>query len=584
MGFESDDIIQVFIVESEENLRTIEEGLMALETSPADDATLQDVFRAAHTLKGNASFLGLSHLGEMGHAVEDLLDGFRKGSLQVTGQLITLLLEAVDALRQILANLSSGNQTLDLAQSTLVARLRERRSATAPSVVRALDGDPVEALVSEDAFSSTEEETAVDRDDGAADIGAISVPLALPTDRETPRAVPGRSKTLRVDIERLDRMLNLTGEITIARGRLAEMLAHAGDYSPADLLEAHDDADRLYLELQEQVMKVRMVRVGPLFRQFSRTVRDVAAAVGKQVRLEIEGEDVEVDTAVIENIRDPLAHMIRNAIDHGIEPPDLRAAAGKDPCGRISLRAFHSEGSIVIQLADDGAGFDRERIANRAREIGYQIDAEKSCEQDVLRLVFEPGFSTAESVTDLSGRGVGMDVVRRNIETLRGAVSVDSREGAGATITIRLPLTLAIIEGFSVGVGFDTYVVPLESVVECLELPAELAGSDSGTGIINLRGEPLPFLRLRDRFGVGGEPPPRESVVVVQHAAGRAGIAVDSLFGSRQTVIKPLGRLFRSLPGISGSAILGNGRVALILDVPTILRDVIAPEALADRA
>jgi two-component system chemotaxis sensor kinase CheA len=345
---------------------------------------------------------------------------------------------------------------------------------------------------------------------------------------ESSRALAGKSRTLRVDIDKLDRMLNLTGEIAIARGRLTEMLTHASEFSAADLLEAHQDADRLYLELQEQVMKVRMVRIGPLFRQFSRTIRDVAGAAGKVVRLVIEGEEVEVDTAVIENIRDPLAHMIRNAIDHGIEAPEVRAAAGKDPCGLITLGAYHAGGSIVIRMTDDGAGFDRERIIARAREIGYIFDADKLTDQDVYRMVFEAGFSTAESVTGLSGRGVGMDVVRRNIESLRGTISVESRAGRGATITVRLPLTLAIIDGFSVGVGGETYVVPLDTVVECLELPGDIhTKADNETGVINLRGEPLPFLRLRDHFDVLGDAPERESVVVVQYESGRAGIAVD---------------------------------------------------------
>ncbi|HWU37949.1 MAG TPA: ATP-binding protein, partial [Candidatus Acidoferrum sp.] len=305
--------------------------------------------------------------------------------------------------------------------------------------------------------------------------------------KEDIQAWKERGRTLRVDLEKLDRILNLTGEIAIARGRLRQMLEERVGRAGEEVLEAHLEADRLYLELQELVMKARMVPVGPTFRQFVRTVRDMATATGKSVRLLIEGEDVEVDTRVIEHLRDPLTHMIRNAVDHGIEPPQVRQSQGKDPCGRVTLQAYHEAGSIVIRLADDGAGLDRDRIVERAKSQGIAAEPEKLTDAEICQIVFEPGFSTAESVTDLSGRGVGMDVVRRNVEALRGSVVIDGRQGEGTTITIRLPLTLAIIEGFGVGVGDETYVIPLEAVQECLELSAE-AKSQNGRGVINLRG------------------------------------------------------------------------------------------------
>jgi two-component system chemotaxis sensor kinase CheA len=352
---------------------------------------------------------------------------------------------------------------------------------------------------------------------------------------------------------------------------LEERVGRVGE----EVLEAHLETDPLYLELQELVMKARMVPVGPTFRQYVRTVRDMAAATGKSVRLLIQGEDVEVDTRVIEHLRDPLTHMIRNAVDHGIEPAHVRQARGKDPCGRVTLRAYHEAGSIVIQVADDGAGLDRERIVERAKSQGIVSEPEKLTDAEVYQFVFEPGFSTAETVTDLSGRGVGMDVVRRNVEALRGSIAIDSHPSEGSTITIRLPLTLAIIEGFGVGVGNETYVIPLEAVLECLELPAEEKPQGNGRGVINLRGKALPYLRLRNLFALDGETPHRENVVVVQHGSGQAGIAVDVLYGASQTVIKPLGELFQGLPGIAGSTILGNGRVALILDVPGLLRDAL---------
>jgi two-component system chemotaxis sensor kinase CheA len=302
----------------------------------------------------------------------------------------------------------------------------------------------------------------------------------------------------------------------------------------------------------------------------------VARAHGKAVRLVIEGDEVEMDTRVVERLRDPLTHMIRNSIDHGIESPELRAALGKPPEGCLTLRAAHEGGLIVIDVRDDGAGFNRQRIATRAKETGLAADPHQLPDADLLALVFAPGFSTAETVTDLSGRGVGMDVVRRNIEGLRGTLAIESIDGEGASITIRLPLTLAIIDGFGVGVGDETYVVPLDAVLECLALPSDSHRDGAGHGVINLRGEPLPYLRLRDRFKATGAAPQREHVLVVQHAGGRAGIAVDALYGERQAVIKSLGAGLDGLSGLSGSTILGDGRVALILDVPALLREAVA--------
>jgi len=316
-----------------------------------------------------------------------------------------------------------------------------------------------------------------------------------------------------------------------------------------------------------------MVPVGPLLRQYARTVRDVARAHGKVARLVIEGGDVEVDTAVIERIRDPLTHMIRNAIDHGLESPEMRREQGKDPCGTITLRASHDAGDIVVALSDDGAGFSQARIAAQAKARGLCQRPEELSEEDLYQMVFEPGFSTAEAVSDLSGRGVGMDVVRRSIEALRGTIRIQSEEGRGSTIAIRLPLTLATIESFSVGAGGEVYILPLKSVVECLELrPGQL--SRRGDELIEVRGEMIPCVRLRELFGLWGPAPLRESVVVVEHEHRRAALAVDALYGEGRAVIKPLGRLFRGVPGVAGSTILGNGRIALILDAASLLAEM----------
>jgi two-component system chemotaxis sensor kinase CheA len=368
-------------------------------------------------------------------------------------------------------------------------------------------------------------------------------------------------------------MLNLTGEIVIAQGRLRRMIEKLGNEQGRAILEMHREAERLYMDLQSEVMSIRMVPVGPLFRQFVRSVRDLARSHGKLARLEVVGGDVEVDTTVLELLKDPLLHLVRNAVDHGLEKPELRESQGKNPCGLIRLSAAHSGGNIVVKMQDDGGGFDRTRILAKAKRLGMVSGKDEIRDQEIYDLVFQAGFSTAESVTDLSGRGVGLDVVRRNIDTLRGTVEVASTPGKGSIVTIRLPLTLAIIEGFSVKVGAETFVVPLEHVTECTELPAEQRNLEAG-GILSLRGNAVPYVRLRQVFGVSGKAPKRENIVVVKLNEFSAGIAVDELLGGMQTVVKPLGRAFRGIPGIAGSTVLGDGRVGLIIDVPSLLRRV----------
>jgi two-component system chemotaxis sensor kinase CheA len=317
-----------------------------------------------------------------------------------------------------------------------------------------------------------------------------------------------------------------------------------------------------------------MVPVGPLFEQYHRTVRDLAKSLGKMAEFRIDGEDIEVDTSVAEHLKAPLLHMVRNALDHGIEPPAVRKKSGKPQAGTITIRAAHQSGHIAIEVSDDGAGLDRQKIIEAARKMGLAAEPEKLSDQDIYQLVFEAGVTTASQVSDMSGRGVGMDVVRRNVQSLRGSVHFTSQPGVGSTARIRLPLTLAIIEGLGVGVGNETYVIPVDQVIECVELPQEENDAARKEGVLQLRHEPLPFLHLKDHFGIPGNRDERQSVVVVQHESRRAGLAVNALYGATQTVIKPLPAIFQDVPGVSGSAILGNGRVALILDVPALFRDL----------
>ena len=538
------ELLQIFSAESEENLREMEVGFVQLESTPQDEETLQAIFRGAHTIKGNAAGLGFPALAKFAHGVEDVLDGLRTGATVLTTPLATILLQAVDALRQLVIGAVKGNDELH------------------PDHIELLEDLMIEA--GGGAEGTDRREAKRDRRTGAGR-------------RRSDHTHGSRSQTLRVEIEKLDRMLNLTGEIAVARERLSGLLEEEEDRPRQieEILEAHRAADRLFMDLQEEVMKVRMVPLGPTFRQFVRTVRDVATAQGKLAYVELSGEDVDVDMNVIEHLRDPLTHIVRNAVDHGIEAPEKREALGKDPRGRLSLQAWHEGGSIVIKVQDDGAGLERSRVIERARAMGYGAEFDKLADSELFRLILEPGFSTASEVTEYSGRGVGMDVVRRNVEALRGAISIDSRAGVGTTITIRLPLTLAIIRGFAVGVDEETYIMPLDAVIECIEFPRDGGEAFASRGVINLRGQALPYVRLRDCFRMGGQPTERENVLVLRCHDQRVGLVVDRLFGENQTVIKPLSRTLGDLPGVSGSAILGNGRVALILEVEGLLREAL---------
>jgi two-component system chemotaxis sensor kinase CheA len=556
MDLDRDVLLQTFLEETQENLVQMEQALVALEARPSDDEAIRAVFRGAHTIKGNAATLGFRAVTDFAHLYEDVLARLREHALAPSTALTSLLLRAVDVLREIVPLAVVGPaDTLPPAHEPVREALA--RHAGGGAGASAKDG-------------ASQPEEAPPTPDEDAHVAGGDV-----------RVLEGR--TLRVDVGRLDRMLRLAGEIAISRGRLREMLDRGAE--SRDSLEIHREADPLFLDLQEQIMEARLVPLGPVFRRHQRTVRDIGLAVGKQIALVVEGDEVEVDMAVVEHMRDPLTHMIRNAVDHGIEAPAVRAQRGKDPCGRVTLRARRDSRSIVIEIEDDGAGLDLERI----REVGAArgFDTARMHDAELRSLIFSSGFSTAAAVTDLSGRGVGMEVVRRNVDLLRGAITVESRAGHGTTVSVRVPLTLAIIDGFQVDSGGETYVVPLDAVVECMELEAASGVRGEDCGVINVRGEAVPFLRLGGVFGLGGRAAgaaaPRENVVVVKHEERLAGIAVDALLGQSQTVIKPLSKMFRGLPGVAGSTILGNGRVALILDVPALMREVVVRQARQPR-
>lgn len=370
---------------------------------------------------------------------------------------------------------------------------------------------------------------------------------------------------IKVEVGKLDQLINLVGELVIA-GAATNLHALRRDM---DMLEEAAQSMSVLVEsIRDASLSLRMVAIGEVFQRFPRVVRDISKELGKDIQLLVTGADTELDKSMVERLADPLMHIVRNAMDHGIETAQERLANGKVASGSLRLNAYHESGSIVIEVSDDGRGLDRQRILAKALQRGLVQQDQVLSDAEVYRLIFEPGFSTAEHVTNLSGRGVGMDVVRRNIELLRGEVEVLSEFGRGTTVRIRLPLTLAIIDGFQVRVGEEHFVLPLDQVIECVDLPSQ----EGRHHLISLRGEPLPFLRLRELFSISGASSGRESLVVLQHGAHRAGLVVDQLVGEFQAVIKPLGMLFQKSRGLSGSTILGDGRVALILDVANLLQ------------
>ena len=404
------------------------------------------------------------------------------------------------------------------------------------------------------------------------------VEAALSRQKQVKEIGAAESRSIRVDADKLDQLINLVGELIIA-GASVNMIAHRARVEA--LQEATSKLSTLVEEVRDSALQLRMVRIGATFSRFQRVVHDVSRDLGKDITLVIAGEETELDKTVVEKIGDPLMHLVRNSMDHGIESAEVRAARGKPVQGTLKLNAFHDSGAIVITVQDDGGGLKRDKILAKAIERGLVDASHALSDEEVYALIFEPGFSTAEKITNLSGRGVGLDVVKRNITALRGTVSISSEEGMGTEVMVRLPLTLAIIDGFLVGLGKSVYAIPLDMIEECIAYSAE-----PGHDYTNLRGEVLPFIRLRELFSVSGTPAKGENIVVLKHEGQKAGLVVDTLLGEFQTVIKPLGHMFAQSKCISGSTILGSGDVALILDVPSLVRHAMrqSTQAAPERA
>jgi two-component system chemotaxis sensor kinase CheA len=542
--FNPASLVAVFLQEVDEGLTAMEEALIALEAHPDAAEPLNEVFRIAHTIKGGAAMVEFTAIAELSHKFEDALQMMRDGLVSVNGERVTIMLQVVDTLRSMLSAQANG-QVLRLraADAALVARL----------IPMEMQSDDVAHTAHRTAHNAVGEEL---EQDGERQNGAAS-----------------KTRSLRVEKTKLDTMLTLSGEIAVAKGRLMQVLAGSRHGGGEAELAAAEDLSRLLTTLHERVTEMRLVPIGPLFRQHVRTVRDLSATQSKLLRLVLEGEDVEVDATIVEQLRDPLTHLVRNAVDHGIEFPAARRDAGKDPCGTIVLHARHERGTVVVDIRDDGQGMSRDRILVKARERGLVTDSDVLSDQQVFALTMAPGLSTAARITEISGRGVGMDVVRRNIESMRGSIEIISTEGKGTTVRLRLPLTVAIIDGFVVGVRGERYVIPVSAVVECTT--ANEIERDRTAGVISVRGQSLPYIRLRHLLSAESiqaqQSVGREAVVIVQAGEQQAGLVVDALLGETQAVIKPLAGIFNAVPGVSGTTIMNDGRVSLILDVAPLL-------------
>ncbi|MBA53487.1 MAG: chemotaxis protein CheA [Pseudomonadales bacterium] len=703
-----DGALQTFFAEADELLEYMESALLRLEDGEADSETLNEIFRAAHTIKGSAGLFGLHAIVGFTHFVENVLDKARSGQFKIDTKLQGLMLQCKDHICTLLDAVKAGQEPAqavlqtgeDLLQklqpwldSSQAEATKDAATGLEPSTaesgawhislrlgddvlqngmdplsfLRFLNGigeitdlvtlddalpDSVEAFDPELLYLGFELNLVTDQDRAAIEeafcfvqegsdirilppsskveeyvqlirslpesehkLGEILVRSGVITQAALDRALDEQtvqsmqngdqqmlgeiltakqtvphavvdaaldkqkkfkdrpvqeSRFIRVDADKLDNLINLIGELVISRQRV-DLLASETQHGP--LLDAVASLGGFTEHIRDAALTLRMVPIGDTFQRFRRLVRDTATELGKSIDLKIRGAETELDRSMVEKLTDPLTHIVRNAIDHGIESEAVRAQRGKPETGTLCLSAYHDAGIIVIEVSDDGGGLDLERIRNKAVANGV-IDAGSSItDHDVRQLIFHPGLSTAEKVTDLSGRGVGMDVVKRNIDALQGSVDIDSTPGQGTRLRIRLPLTLAIIDGFHVASRNTHFIIPQNTVLECMDL--ELLKQDEGRNCINLRGEQIPFIRLSEIFALPQKSEvlddQREKLVVVQFGETRSGIVVEDLFGEVQTVVKPLSPIFQALQGVGGSSLLGSGDIAFILDVPQLI-------------
>ncbi|MHB8432489.1 MAG: chemotaxis protein CheA [Candidatus Tyrphobacter sp.] len=559
--FDRAEFVAYFRDEAEELLHRIDADVLRLEESSKSASMNPEVvnalFRALHTIKGNAAMLGFADVADLAHGLESLCDLLRTEQIPLSDSCVELLFTGRDLLTTLVAS--------SLAAAPPPTGLRE--------FLDRLGGV---------AHARDTMETAESFEADVARMLAGESPATLAP--QLPG--PGRRPTVRVDIERLDHLLNLVGELVINRTRIGEIaasLARAGD-DPAckALVESVGLLARTSGEIQESLMKVRMVPIGRVFERFPRIVRDIARTRGKDVRLQIAGASTELDKTIVDDIGEPLMHLLRNCVDHGIESPSIREATGKPRTGTISLNAYHAGNQIVIEMSDDGAGIDRERVRSRAVAAGITARDERLSDQELVDLILRPGFSTADAVSDLSGRGVGMDVVVKKVARLKGLFQVRSEPGLGTYFEIKLPLTLAIISALLVRVGKELYAIPLDAVTESQRVEIGDIRTVRGNEVVTLRDEIVPLIRVADVFGLPAPRDPEKAMAVIVSIQGRhVGLVVDAFEGEQEIVIKPLSDVVGRIPGISGATILGSGAISLILDVHGLVSNAYAGGKIA---
>lgn len=593
-------LLQEYLTECDELIQRLDQDLVALETAVDDQKILNRIFRAFHTIKGTSGFMGFSQIVELTHHAEDVLNLLRKGERKVTRRTMDILLGVLDQLRRMLADVRNGTPRI-YELGTLLGSLRQLQEGAEeprPTLGEIMVAQKV--ISHEERSAALEEAVLSDKK-----LGEVLVEKKLASESQVREALQQQAapaearqaaRTIRVDVHKLDALVNLVGELVLERNRLTQLQRDfvqqriSSERFEASFTQATARLAFITEELQSASLKTRMVPIDMTFRRFPRLVRDVALSLGKEVDLIIRGEDTELDKTVVEEIADPLVHLVRNALDHGIELPDAREAKGKERKGTVVLEARQEGDHIIVRVSDDGAGIDPERIGRKAVEKGLlSPDRLRNLTRgEIMDLIFLPGFSTAEKVSDVSGRGVGMDVVRTNLEKLNGVIEIESEPGRGSVVTLRLPLTLAILPALLVKVSQETYAVPLRSVLEAVRVRSSELHTVEGSEILRLRDRVMPVQRLRRVFGVEQETPRLDDgaerkdaandqlcVVVIAVGEKRYGLVVDELLGQEETVIKPLSSYLKKVPGLSGATIGGDGHVRLIID-PTGIAGTLA--------
>lgn len=587
---EDQELLEGFLAETTELLEKLDDDLIALEKASDDPELMNRIFRSIHTVKGASSFLGFDLLVRVTHKTEDVLNRLRKGELQLTPEIMDVVLEATDLVKTLVADIKGGDivdRDIDTTVSKLIPLLTEQPAAVKTETAAAVEEPPAQPGASQLTATSEESAAAPKQEPAAAASPAMPPAPTRPAPEPSKKPAPPKSAdkggddlsdntTVRVDVKRLDDLMNQVGELVLERNRMIQLNQDLQG-GTADMVLFGEEFGKLAKrmnfvtsELQMQVLKMRMIPVEKVFKKFPRIVRSLARDLGKEVDLKIFGEETELDRSVVDEIGDPLIHLIRNAMDHGLETPDERIAAGKPGTGTLVLAAVHEGNSIIISIKDDGRGIDTDRVGRKAIEKGLITEDQLAAmsQREMFDLIFLPGFSTKDKASDLSGRGVGMDVVKTNIKKLNGLIEIKSEKGLGSEFILRLPLTLAIIQSLLVEVEGEIYSIPLASVLETLRVDQREFHVIGGQEVLKLRDMVLPLIRLEQVFRVQRhyEQDNFCYVVVIGAADKRVGLVVTRLVGQQEVAIKSLGNYLANVPGIAGSTILGDGRVTLIVD------------------